>query len=286
MHSSRRLPEVQVSRQQWAPPAGTLGRIIAESRSRATALLRNPQAVRQLERAAGAAAAAPSFAAALRRSDVALIAEVKRRSPSRGEINAALSARDQAAAYAAGGAAALSVLTESEHFGGSLDDLLSATGAVSVPVLRKDFIVDEVQLLEARANGAAAALLIVRALAPEELEKLVRSARAAGLEPLVEVHSDAELDRALAAGAHVIGVNNRDLETLHIDAATGDRLLPRVPGACIAISESGMLARADVERAASGGADAVLIGSVLSASPEPEQALRAFIGVPRSSRAR
>ncbi|MGH7627326.1 MAG: indole-3-glycerol phosphate synthase TrpC [Gemmatimonadaceae bacterium] len=277
---------MQVSREQWTPPTGTLGRIVAESHARVAGLLQDRRAVQDLERAAAAAPPAPSFAAALRRRDIALIAEVKRRSPSRGEINAALSARDQAAAYAAGGAAALSVLTEPEHFGGSLDDLRSATGAVSVPALRKDFIVDEVQLLEARANGAAAALLIVRALAPAELEKLIRCARAAGLEPLVEVHRDAELDRALAAGAHVIGVNNRDLETLHIDAATGDRLLPRVPRACIAVSESGMLARGDVERAARAGADAVLIGSVLSASLEPEHALRALIGVPRSARVR
>lgn len=277
---------MQVSRQQWIAPAGTLGRIVAESHARVAGLLRHRRAVQEIERAAAAAPPAPSFLDALRRSDVALIAEVKRRSPSRGEINAALSARDQAAAYATGGAAALSVLTEPIHFGGSLDDLRVASGAVGVPALRKDFIVHEVQLLEARANGAAAALLIVRALAPIELEKLILRARAVGVEPLVEVHGDGELDRALAAGARVIGVNNRNLETLQIDAATGDRLLPRVPSACIAVSESGMLARVDVERAASAGADAVLIGSVLSASPDPERALRAMVDVPRSARER
>jgi len=280
------LPEVQVSRQQWSPPAGTLGRIVAESHARVAGLLGNRRAVQEIERAVAAVPAAPSFLAALRRSDIALIAEVKRRSPSRGEINAALSAREQAAAYAAGGAAALSVLTEPVHFGGSLDDLRAASGVVAVPALRKDFIVHEVQLLEARANGAAAALLIVRALAPIELETLVLRARAVGLEPLVEVHSDTELDRALTAGARVIGVNNRDLETLQIDAATGDRLLPLVPRACIAVSESGMLARSDVERAARAGADAALIGSVLSAAADPERALRALTGVPRSTRER
>jgi len=277
---------VQVSRQQWSPPAGTLGRIVAESHARVAGLLGNRRAVQEIERAVAAVPAAPSFLAALRRSDIALIAEVKRRSPSRGEINAALSAREQAAAYAAGGAAALSVLTEPVHFGGSLDDLRAASGVVAVPALRKDFIVHEVQLLEARANGAAAALLIVRALAPIELETLVLRARAVGLEPLVEVHSDTELDRALTAGARVIGVNNRDLETLQIDAATGDRLLPLVPRACIAVSESGMLARSDVERAARAGADAALIGSVLSAAADPERALRALTGVPRSTRER
>jgi len=275
-----------VSRQQWSPPAGTLGRIVAESHARVAGLLGNRRAVQEIERAVAAVPAAPSFLAALRRSDIALIAEVKRRSPSRGEINAALSAREQAAAYAAGGAAALSVLTEPVHFGGSLDDLRAASGVVAVPALRKDFIVHEVQLLEARANGAAAALLIVRALAPIELETLVLRARAVGLEPLVEVHSDTELDRALTAGARVIGVNNRDLETLQIDAATGDRLLPLVPRACIAVSESGMLARSDVERAARAGADAALIGSVLSAAADPERALRALTGVPRSTRER
>lgn len=280
------MPEVQVSRQQWSPPAGTLGRIVAESHARVAGLLGNRRAVQEIERAVAAVPAAPSFLAALRRSDIALIAEVKRRSPSRGEINAALSAREQAAAYAAGGAAALSVLTEPVHFGGSLDDLRAASGVVAVPALRKDFIVHEVQLLEARANGAAAALLIVRALAPIELETLVLRARAVGLEPLVEVHSDTELDRALTAGARVIGVNNRDLETLQIDAATGDRLLPLVPRACIAVSESGMLARSDVERAARAGADAALIGSVLSAAADPERALRALTGVPRSTRER
>lgn len=277
---------MQVSRQQWSPPAGTLGRIVAESHARVAGLLGNRRAVQEIERAVAAVPAAPSFLAALRRSDIALIAEVKRRSPSRGEINAALSAREQAAAYAAGGAAALSVLTEPVHFGGSLDDLRAASGVVAVPALRKDFIVHEVQLLEARANGAAAALLIVRALAPIELETLVLRARAVGLEPLVEVHSDTELDRALTAGARVIGVNNRDLETLQIDAATGDRLLPLVPRACIAVSESGMLARSDVERAARAGADAALIGSVLSAAADPERALRALTGVPRSTRER
>lgn len=280
------MPEVQVSRQQWSPPAGTLGRIVAESHARVAGLLGNRRAVQEIERAVAAVPAAPSFLAALRRSDIALIAEVKRRSPSRGEINAALSAREQAAAYAAGGAAALSVLTEPVHFGGSLDDLRAASGVVAVPALRKDFIVHEVQLLEARANGAAAALLIVRALAPIELETLVLRARAVGLEPLVEVHSDTELDRALTAGARVIGVNNRDLETLQIDAATGDRLLPLVPRACIAVSESGMLTRSDVERAARAGADAALIGSVLSAAADPERALRALTGVPRSTRER
>ena len=275
-----------MSRQQWSPPAGTLGRIVAESHARVAGLLGNRRAVQEIERAVAAVPAAPSFLAALRRSDIALIAEVKRRSPSRGEINAALSAREQAAAYAAGGAAALSVLTEPVHFGGSLDDLRAASGVVAVPALRKDFIVHEVQLLEARANGAAAALLIVRALAPIELETLVLRARAVGLEPLVEVHSDTELDRALTAGARVIGVNNRDLETLQIDAATGDRLLPLVPRACIAVSESGMLTRSDVERAARAGADAALIGSVLSAAADPERALRALTGVPRSTRER
>ena len=275
---------MQVSRQQWIAPAGTLGRIVAESHARVAGLLRHRRAVQEIERAAAAAPPAPSFLDALRRSDVALIAEVKRRSPSRGEINAALSARDQAAAYAAGGAAALSVLTEPIHFGGSLDDLRVASGAVGVPALRKDFIVHEVQLLEARANGAAAALLIVRALAPIELEKLILRARAVGVEPLVEVHGDGELDRALAAGARVIGVNNRNLETLVIDPRTCDRLIPQIPPEIVAVAESGVQSRADVERYAAIGADAVLVGSVLSAAKDPRQATRDLTGVTRRAR--
>ena len=274
---------MQVSTSTWRPPEGVLGGIVREATARAATLRADAAAVLALERAA-TDAPGPSFRDALARGTVAVIAEVKRRSPSRGEINAAMSASGQAVAYERGGAAAISVLTEPRHFGGSLDDLRAVRAAVGLPVLRKDFLVDEVQLLEARAAGASAALLIARALPPAALSRLASAARALGVEPLVEIRDEAELDRALACDARVIGVNHRDLETLAIDPAVGDRLLPRVPSSCIAIAESGVRSAADVARAARAGADAVLVGSALSGSSDPAGAVRALASVQRSGR--
>jgi indole-3-glycerol phosphate synthase len=225
--------------------------------------------------------APPSFADALRREHVAVIAEVKRRSPSKGAIAPGLAADVQARAYASGGAAALSILTEPDRFGGDIGDLDAARAAVQVPLLRKDFIVDEIQLLEAAAHGASAALLIARALPRERLRELARHARRLRLEPLVEIRDEAELEAALAAGANVIGVNNRNLETLVIDSATGDRLLPLIPASCIAVWESGVQSADDVRRAAAAGADAVLVGSSVSAAGDPAAAVRALVGVKR-----
>lgn len=264
----------------WAPPGGTLGAIVEQTTERVRAL----QARRQeLEEAlAGAPVPAP-FAAALRGPAVRLVAEVKRRSPSRGTINAALDAPAQAAAYAAGGAAAISVLTEAAHFGGSSEDLVAVRSRVAVPVLKKDFHLAEVQLLEARVLGASAALLIARALSPAVLPRLADYARRVGLETLVEVRTDAELARALDAGAAVIGVNCRDLETLEVDPAVAERLVKRIPAGVVAIWESGVSGAADVGRAAAAGADAVLVGSAVSASPDPAAAVRALTGVPRRS---
>lgn len=277
---SRITPEAQVSSSHWTPPGGVLGRIVAESRERVRALTGARRS--ELERAAAAAPPPASFAAALRAGPtIAVIAEVKRRSPSQGEINAALSAGAQAAAYAAGGAAAISVLTEPTHFGGSMDDLAEVWKAVAIPLLRKDFVIDRTQLWEARLAGAAAVLLIARALEPERLETLVAEARALGLEPLVEVRTEVELARALATRAEVVGVNQRDLETLAVDPAVAARLLPLVPGDRVAVSESGVRSPADVERAAVSGADAVLVGSALSASADPAAAVRALCAVPR-----
>jgi indole-3-glycerol phosphate synthase/phosphoribosylanthranilate isomerase len=224
---------------------------------------------RDLERRAVdrvAAVVPPPFAAALRRADVAVIAEVKRRSPSKGDIAPGLSAAAQAARYAEGGAAALSILTEPDRFGGDVADLDAAAAAVAVPLLKKDFNIEPVQLLEAAAHGASAALLIARAVPPATLAALARDARALGLEPLVEIRDEAELEAALRAEAVVIGVNNRDLETLAIDPATGDRLVPRIPAGCVAVWESGVGGPPDVARAAAAGADAVLVGSSVSAS--------------------
>ena len=252
-----------------------------EARKRAAALARDE---RSLNAALIAAGQTPSFRAALDLPTVAVIAEVKRSSPSKGTINAHMDASAQGQAYERGGAAVISVLTEPTHFGGSPADLMEVRAAVSIPVLKKDFHVHPLQLLEAKALGASAALLIARALSPAELTSLARDARALELEILVEVRDEAELERAMAVDAQVIGVNNRDLETLRIDSRTAERLLPLIPAEVIAIAESGMRAARDVVEAASWGADAVLIGSFLSASPNPEAAVRELSAIRRTGR--
>ena len=266
----------------WTPPGGTLGAIVGEARARARALEARRDA---LERACAFEPVGPSLQAALRRPDVALLAEVKRRSPSKGVIADGLDAVAQAQAYMAGGASGVSILTEPAHFGGSVEDFIDVGRSVTLPTLKKDFHVTPIQLVEARALGASAALLIARALAPHRLSEMIRIGFALGLELLVEIRDDAELDRALVDGATMIGVNNRDLETLVIDPATCDRLIPRIPSHIIAIAESGVSGRPDVERYAALGADAVLVGSSLSMSPDPEAATRALAGVPRRQRA-
>ena len=256
---------------------------MAEARERAKAL--EPKRI-ELERQAGGARSGRPFAASLRRGHVGVIAEVKRRSPSKGWINRDLSAEDQARDYELGGAAAVSVLTEPLHFGGSTDDLSAVLAAVALPVLKKDFHVQPIQLVEARALGASAALIIARALAPDLLRTMVDAGRDLGLELLVEVRDEDELDRSLEAGASIIGINNRNLETLVIEAGTAERLLGRVPANVVAIAESGVSGRADVERVATCGADAVLVGSSISAASDPVSAVRALATVPRAGRDR
>lgn len=227
-----------------------------------------------------------SFEQALRGDTVAVIAEVKRSSPSRGAINPGLDAGRLAQAFEAGGAAAISVLTEPARFGGSLVDLASVRAAIRLPMLKKDFHVARPQLLEARAVGASAALIIVRAIEPGRLLGLAETARDIGLEILFEVRDERELARALDVGARIIGVNNRNLETLEIDPATVGRVLPCIPLDCLAVAESGYSTRSDVEGAARAGADAVLIGSSLSAAVDPSTTLRELAGVRRSTRGR
>jgi len=212
------------------------------------------------------------------------MAEVKRRSPSRGVINERLDAASRARAYERGGAAAISVLTEPSHFGGSGDDLALVRASVDLPLLRKDFIIDEIQIIEARAWGASMVLLIARALPPAALSSLARAARRWEVEPLIEVRTEDELETALEAGARVVGVNSRDLETLEIDSGLAGRLIPRVPAPIIAIAESGMRTVADVERAGDVGADAVLVGSLLSEADDPEIAVRSLATVSRRGR--
>jgi indole-3-glycerol phosphate synthase len=278
------LPEAQAA-SAWVPATGPLGELTAASSLRASAIAADPSLVAELERQAAASSPPPAFAAALRGSTVRVIAELKRRSPSKGAINEGLQAADRAAEYARGGAAALSILTEPTRFGGSLDDLRAVRPAVALPLLRKDFITHEVQLLEARAAGASAVLLIARALAPERLRALALEARRRGLECLVEIRSEAELAVALSVADAVVGVNNRNLETLEIDDAIGRRLLPRIPSDRIAVYESGVRSVAEVRRAAEAGADAVLVGSVLSVSADGAAAVRALAGVERRARA-
>lgn len=241
---------------------------------------------RAIEHAAGLAPSRPSFVEALTRPTVAVIAEIKRRSPSKGAIRESIAAEAQALAFERGGAAAISILTEPAHFGGALADLESARDRVSIPLLRKDFHCDPIQLFEARAAGASAALLIARALSPAALRELMQVAGDLSVEPLVEIRTRAELMLALELGARVIGINSRDLETLEVDAGVPERLLPLLPTGVIAVAESGIESTGDVMARARWGADAVLVGSALSASSDPESAVRALTEVPRRPRAR
>jgi len=271
------LPEYQPKGKMRA----TLARIIADTES-GLAALRSRRV--EVERAAAQAIVPQSFKTVLRKVNVSLIAEVKRRSPSHGEIRIDLDPAAQASQYAAGGASAISVLTDGPHFGGSPEDLRGVAQQVRVPVLRKDFILDELQIVEARGLGAAAVLLIVRVLPPDRLRALLRCTHELGLEALVETHSAAELGTALDAGAGVVGINSRDLDTFTLDLDRAWQLLARVPSGVIAVAESGMAARSDVERAAAAGADAVLIGTALSAASDPSALARTLSGVTRLGR--
>ncbi|MEK6277859.1 MAG: indole-3-glycerol phosphate synthase TrpC [Actinomycetota bacterium] len=214
------------------------------------------------------------FSEALVRPGLSLIAEFKRRSPSVGDIQADADVAATVSAYERGGAAALSVLTDETHFGGSLDDLRAAREACDLPILRKDFLVDPYQLYEAAVNGADAVLLIVRALEPEMLAVLHASALALDLDPLVEVHDAEELERALELDAAVIGINNRDLGTGEVDVATTYQLMPDVPTGKTVVAESGISDRAQLDDLDRVGVDAVLIGEALMRAPDPEAKVR------------
>ncbi len=196
-----------------------------------------------------------------------------------------MDATRRAALYADGGAAALSVLTEPTEFGGSIQDLQLARKGTDRPLLRKDFHVHPVQLFEARAYGASAALLIVRALGPDETRIMADAAREAGVDALFEVRDDAELSWAIDAGATLVGVNRRNLETLEMEDGVIEQLIPMIPSPLVAIAESGVSTREDVEHVAALGVDAVLVGSALSIAPDPGQAVARLTGVPRSTRA-
>jgi indole-3-glycerol phosphate synthase len=227
----------------------------------------------------------PGFAAALRAGvGVRVIAEVKRRSPSAGEIRADAAAAAVAGTYADAGAAAISVLTDGEYFGGSLADLESVASAVWVPLLRKDFTLDAVQLYEARAAGASAVLLIARILDDAQLVDLGALAAELRLSALVEVHDEREVERALKGEARVIGVNNRDLATFTTDLGVTERLSRYIPDDVLFVSESGIRDVADVERVAAAGVNAVLAGEALMRAEDPASLLAEFAAVPRRAR--
>ncbi len=221
-------------------------------------------------RAAVKAAPAPrDFTAALRKSGISLIAEVKRASPSRGRLRPDLDAASLAKTYAASGAAAISVLTDERFFQGSLDDLRAVHRATSVPVLRKDFVLDPYQIYEARAAGADAVLLIVAILDDALLNDLLALADQLSLAALVEVHNMPELERALVLDPEIIGINNRDLRTFEVDLETTAALRPYIPSDTVLVAESGIERPADVARLHAIGVDAMLVGTALVTAPDP-----------------
>ncbi len=227
----------------------------------------------RLKEAAGQAASVRDVLAALKGDDVAVIAEVKRASPSKGALAAIADPAALAVDYEAGGARVISVLTEPRRFGGSLEDLAAVRDAVRVPLLRKDFVVSSYQLWEARAHGADMVLLIVAALEQNALVSLVERAESIGLVPLVEVHTGDELDRAVDAGAKVIGVNARNLATLKVDRGVFGQLAPRIPEGIVKIAESGIRGPHDLLAYAAAGADAVLVGESLVTGGDPRSAV-------------
>jgi indole-3-glycerol phosphate synthase len=252
---------------------------IVESRRRAIASLKTSRMLGRLEKEADAAPATRDFAAALRQPQVALIAEAKQRSPSAGWLmQTGYDPADLARRYLANGAAAVSVLTEPAFFNGSSKDLKKVRTAVDVPLLCKDFILDESQLIVARANGADAVLLIVSILDSVSLPQLHQAALARTLQVIVEVHDESEVERALEAGAQMIGINNRDLKVMKTDKQTTVRLRPLIPKDRVVISESGIASRTDVEQLADLGVNAVLVGEAILRAKDLEAKVRELAG--------
>ncbi|MBU4490744.1 MAG: indole-3-glycerol phosphate synthase TrpC [Actinobacteria bacterium] len=222
----------------------------------------------------------PDFKGAVtsRGDGVRIIAEIKRSSPSRGAIREDVSVASTVSAYLRGGASAVSVLTCAYRFGGSMGDLARATSAARVPVLRKDFITEPYQVLEARARGASAVLLIAAALDAERIRELTEYAAGLGMECLVEVHSAGDVGKALEGGAEIIGINNRDLRTLEVDLGTTGRVMPYIPPGTVVVSESGVTGREQVKRLEDMGVDAVLIGEALMRAEDPVMKIRELLG--------
>jgi len=259
---------------------GFLSDLVRELRER---LDREPLDASALLQRAMASPPPRPFEDALRSASPAVIAEVKRASPSAGPI-ADRDPVDQARAYEAGGASAISVLTEPRHFDGSLADLRAVRTSVGLPVLRKDFLIDPAQVIESRAAGADAVLLIAACVSAAELEALIRATDDLAMAALVETHADEDLDKALGAGARIVGVNARDLETLEVDAGRALRALRRVPGDRLAVFESGIRTRADVEAAVGAGASAILVGEALMRAVDPGRKIGELVGAGREAR--
>jgi indole-3-glycerol phosphate synthase len=265
-----------------AHPPTVLGRILAsthEELERRKRELPTQELEYQAFAIGGAGEEAPRrFTAALGEPGIAVIAEFKRRSPSAGKLHEAPDLHELVAAYERGGASALSVLTEGRHFDGTLDDLRAARAACGLPVLRKDFVIDEYQLYEARVARADAVLLIVAALEQEQLRALYERAGTLGLDVLVEVHDREELAIALALEAELIGINNRDLRDFSVDVERTERLMSEIPAGVTVVSESGIARAEQLSRLEQAGVAAVLVGETLMRSADPEAALRTLLG--------
>jgi len=252
---------------------GILARIVSHKRAELAKALRHRA---ELERRAAIRTPARDFRAALKLNQPAIIAEIKKASPSKGILAHEFAPASIARAYAEGGAAALSVLTDREFFQGDLADLEAARAASKIPILRKDFTIDEFHIIEAAAHGADAILLIAAILDPSEMRRFRELASQFGMAALAEVHDGDELDAALASGAEIVGVNNRNLNTFEVTLETSLRLIERMPANVIKISESGIHSNDDVRRLVSAGYDAFLVGEHLMKSEDPAAALRAL----------
>lgn len=255
-----------------------LNKIVDHKRSELSKLM-TPEAIVAMERAAKFGEKCVDFADVLRdATKPAIIAEIKKSSPSKGKIKSDVYVGALAAAYEAAGASGVSVLTDSEFFGGSMEDLKESKWAVNIPVLRKDFILTAFQIHEARAAGADSVLLIVAALEDDLLRSLYKECLKFGMTPLIEVHNEAELERALELKPRLLGINNRDLSTLEIDMDTCVRLMKKIPEGTVVVAESGVNTRTDIDYLMAGGLDCFLVGSSLMASNDPALKLKELMG--------